>query len=254
RKAAEYSASELQPDAKAADRADVVNALPPLAMSARQRILDAEADAAATGHTLKPPFFYTIPLAGAPQQINSALAIATIHHLQHHGWDITTEDIRYGLAHVKWPGRLQWVHFNGHRVLMDGAHNEASAIALRHYVDTLAPSGDTAHPIHWIMGMLSDKEHEAIFKALLRSGDRLSLVPIPGHPFHPPEELAHLAQKCCPTVQSCTVHDNVFSALDLEGGVKTPDASGTIVLCGSLYLLGHVFGTLQSPKNLEGLP
>ena len=68
--------------------------------------------------------------------------------------------------------------------MIDGAHNPAAAIALRQYVDTLNK------PVIWIMGMLSTKDHEDIFEALLKPGDELHLVPVPNHSSAEPEEFS----------------------------------------------------------------
>lgn len=196
------------------------------------------------------PLTYTIPLLGDYQRTNSALAIATSQVLQSQGWKISTDQIRTGLAQTTWAGRLQWVQWNGLKILVDGAHNQASAAALRRYVDQLP------QPIHWIMGMLETKDHEAIFRELLRGGDRLSLVPIPAAASTSPTDLAQLAQQCCPTLHTCQIGTDILALLDHLATQPPPEADqlptdasprapqGTLVLCGSLYLIGHVFSTL----------
>ncbi|MGK7888761.1 MAG: folylpolyglutamate synthase/dihydrofolate synthase family protein [Leptolyngbyaceae cyanobacterium] len=201
---------------------------------------------------------YTIPLLGDYQRINSALAIATSHVLQAQGWSISTEQIQEGLAKTLWAGRLQWLQWRGLKILVDGAHNQASAAALRRYVD------DQPQPIHWIMGMLSTKDHEAIFRELLRGGDRLSLVPIPNFDSAQPQPLVALAQLCCPDLSVCQTHPDLFSLLDqlastteIASGTDPssgtdlssathPSSAGTIVLCGSLYLIGTLFNALAT--------
>ena len=186
------------------------------------------------------PLRYTSPLHGLHQRINSALAIATIQVLQHHhGWSISPESIQQGLAQTRWPGRLQWLRWNHHKILIDGAHNDASAAVLRQYVDNLP------QPIHWVMGMISTKDHQAIFEALLRGGDRLSLVPVPDHSTANTDELAKLAQHCCPGLSHCHCHPEIIALLNDLTATPPPTspstaASGTIVVCGSLYLIGHM--------------
>jgi dihydrofolate synthase / folylpolyglutamate synthase len=126
-------------------------------------------------------------------------------------------------------GRIQWTTWQGHKLLIDGAHNAAAAIALREYVDTLNT------PISWVMGMLSTKAHREIFQALLKPGDRLALVPVPDHSSADLAGLAELAREICPELESINIYQ------DLAAGLTTATAvtNHQLVLCGSLYLLGY---------------
>lgn len=176
---------------------------------------------------------YPLPLLGNIQLSNSAIAIASLQILRAQGWKITEKAIASGMAKTTWPGRLQWTTWKNHRLLIDGAHNPAAAVALRQYVDTLHT------PVTWIMGILSTKDHADIFSALLQPSDRLYLVPVPDHSSAAPDALATLAQNICPKLAHCSTYPN------LEDGLKaatanTPETSKQlIVLCGSLYLVGH---------------
>ena len=177
---------------------------------------------------------YPLPLLGTVQLNNSALAIASIKSLQQQGWEIPELAIQTGINKTRWQGRLQWTSWNSHPLLIDGAHNPAAAIALRQYVDTLNK------PAIWIMGMLSTKDHEDIFEALLKPHDELHLVPVPDHSSAEPEELAALATRVCPKLNSCQTYQDVFTALDtvITDPVNTERVT---VLCGSLYLIGHLY-------------
>jgi dihydrofolate synthase/folylpolyglutamate synthase len=182
---------------------------------------------------------YRPPLPGAIQMQNAGLAIATLIHLRETGWHISDQEIATGIEHTQWAGRLQWYEWQGHKILIDGAHNPASAIVLRDYVDSL-----NRFPIHWVMGMLSTKDHADIFKALLRPDDSLHLVPVPGHGSAEPDELATLAKEICPELAACQVYTNVFAALD----AATHQQFGNqhlVVLCGSLYLIGDFLAQTQ---------
>ncbi|MEB3210647.1 MAG: hypothetical protein VKL39_04810, partial [Leptolyngbyaceae bacterium] len=177
--------------------------------------------------------------------------------------------IQAGMAETQWPGRIQWVPFQDAMILIDGAHNTAAAHTLRDYVEQ---SEQVSRHVHWVMGMLDTKDHADIFNALLRTGDRLSVVPVPDHQSADPHELVAIAQHLCPTLDDCRVCTDVFAALEgamTRGGdrtapprdVRTASPSElespenneekeamTIVLCGSLYLIGYFF------KHLRGQP
>jgi len=79
---------------------------------------------------------YRLPLPGAIQRHNSALAIAALQILREYGWDIPDDAIVDGIAKTRWAGRLQWLTWGDRQILIDGAHNPASAEVLREYVDS----------------------------------------------------------------------------------------------------------------------
>jgi len=65
-----------------------------------------------------------IPLLGLYQAENAALAVAAIDGLRSRGWEISNGELRNGLAHTRWPGRLEIIDRDP-IVLIDGAHNPA---------------------------------------------------------------------------------------------------------------------------------
>lgn len=173
---------------------------------------------------------YPLALLGEMQLTNSAIAVATVRVLRQMGWQISDPTIVAGMANTRWLGRIQWTTWQGHKLLIDGAHNTAAAIALRQYVDTLAV------PISWTIGMLSTKAHREIFQALLRPGDRLDLVPVPEHSSADLLSLADLARSVCPALSSIETHPDLVTGLAATSiSIDTHQP----VLCGSLYLLGY---------------
>jgi dihydrofolate synthase/folylpolyglutamate synthase len=179
---------------------------------------------------------YPLALLGEFQLMNSAVAIAAIQVLQAQGWQISLEAIQAGMEQTQWRGRVQWLEYQGKKLLIDGAHNPAAAIVLRQYVDSL-----TTKPVNWVMGILSTKDHQGIFRALLSPGDRLYLVPVPDHSSADPQELAILAQSICPELAVCLVYGDVHQAL--EQSLPQPELT---ILCGSLYLVGYFLTLSQT--------
>jgi dihydrofolate synthase / folylpolyglutamate synthase len=173
---------------------------------------------------------YQLPLLGKIQLMNSAIAIATLQILQNQGWQISQTAIQNGIAKTQWPGRLQQTTWKNHKILIDGAHNPAAAIALREYVDNF----HNYQPINWVIGILATKDCDDILTALLKKGDRLYLVPVPDQNSTSPAELATLAQTICPELTLCLTFPDLTTALD----AAVADDNLT-VLCGSLYLVGH---------------
>ncbi|XHX76669.1 MAG: bifunctional folylpolyglutamate synthase/dihydrofolate synthase [Stenomitos frigidus ULC029] len=214
-------------------------------------------DTEAEGIIILKALKYRSPLLGDIQRHNAALAIATLQLLRQQGWQLSDATIVNGIAKTKWAGRLQWFDWQGHNLLIDGAHNPASAEVLRQFVDSPAISSNRSTSIHWVMGMLSTKDHADVFKALLRRGDRLYLVPVPDHSTAAPEELAALAYEVCPDLATCQIYPDVFPALKAATSANSTDQSGSAdikpktdmpltVLCGSLYLIGHFFQVVEA--------
>ncbi|OUL32442.1 folylpolyglutamate synthase/dihydrofolate synthase family protein [Nostoc sp. 106C] len=180
---------------------------------------------------------YPLPLQGQIQLTNSALALAAIEILQKQKWQISQAAIINGMAKTKWPGRIQWVTWKKHKLLLDGAHNPAGAQVLRDYVDTLKNPTVT-----WVIGMMANKDHADIFQALLRQGDRLFLVPIPDTSSAVPDELAKLAVNVCPSLDFCQSYPDLSSALEAAFTYN----ENLVILCGSLYLIGNFLAKYNS--------
>ena len=188
---------------------------------------------------------YPLPLQGEMQLTNSAVAIAILQQLRQQGWKLPDEAIIQGMARTQWPGRLQWVQWHQTPLLLDGAHNPAAAQVLRQYVDRLQPKS-----VHWLMGMLATKDHERVFAALLRGGDRLTLVPVPEPRSADPTELADVAIATCPALACCERVENLEAGLSalIEPQVQLKPATELQVLCGSLYLVGQFLNLLRAEQ------
>ncbi|MGB3491864.1 MAG: folylpolyglutamate synthase/dihydrofolate synthase family protein [Elainellaceae cyanobacterium] len=222
-----------------------------------------------------PSLVYPLPLPGQHQLMNSALAIAAVQVLRTQGWTIGDRAIIDGMQKTRWAGRIQWSTWKQQPLLIDGAHNPAAATVLRQYVDqklsqrlsqklSQPKTSSASQSVHWVMGMLSTKDHADIFEALLRDGDRLSLVPVPDHSSASPADLAQLVTELeislGISLGGCTCFTEIEQALDeafrptqTQDSSEQPKLPATtpshldsndtpmVVLCGSLYLIGHVF-------------
>jgi dihydrofolate synthase/folylpolyglutamate synthase len=91
------------------------------------------------------------------------------------------------IAKTKWPARFQQLRdgplTQGRATWVDGAHNPSAAAAL---ADALAERG----PMHIILGILANKDADAIVGALAPHALSLTFVQVPDHEHHDPEELA----------------------------------------------------------------
>lgn len=75
-----------------------------------------------------------IPLRGAHQLKNAAVAAAALWHLRDQGWEISDAAVKQGFAGVRWPGRIEIVSQRP-VVILDAAHNWESVKALCQTID-----------------------------------------------------------------------------------------------------------------------
>ncbi len=81
-------------------------------------------------HGLNRDYNLDIPLLGAYQLENAAVAVAALEVLEENGTRLTDEGIAQGLRQVHWPGRLELLQREP-LLVVDGAHNPYSAFKLR---------------------------------------------------------------------------------------------------------------------------
>ncbi|KAF9969678.1 folylpolyglutamate synthase [Actinomortierella ambigua] len=227
------------------------------------------------------PLKVWIPLLGDFQLENAATAIAAIRALRDSDsnatdrkWSnhITDTTIQEGMSNTVWPGRLQWIEPDEkgeHRVirarmLVDGAHNPASAVALRAYVEQCVSVLSTKSPmappvrVHWIMAFTRGKDVGEMFDVLLApfaaSSQARSTVSIVE--YSPPEGMPWVSPTPAQEVQeqllayanerkTATTVDEVHAF-----GTRLQDAldwvwehrrdHDLVVLCGSLYLVADL--------------
>jgi len=124
-------------------------------------------------------------LAGRHQQRNAGLAWAMVQAQER----LSVERRTYlrAVAGTRWPARFQLLSdgplTRGIATWIDGAHNASAAGAL---AELLAERG----PMHIILGILANKDAEAIVGALAPHALSLTFVPVPDHAHHDPAELA----------------------------------------------------------------
>jgi dihydrofolate synthase/folylpolyglutamate synthase len=185
-----------------------------------------------------------ISLRGRHQAENAAVADAVLDQLAAAG--IASVDAavrRRGYASATWPGRLELFDVGGHEVLLDGAHNPAGAAALAAALDDLRPyllggAEPSPPPIVLVHGSMADKDVDGIIRALDRSvamkGARIIATQVPGERALPAAELARRWRDARPEATVDIVAD-VGAALTRA----VDQATGTIVVAGSLYLVGE---------------
>ena len=173
------------------------------------------------------------PLIGEHQHRNVALAIAAAVELAaNHGYRITGASIADGIRQTNWPGRLERVERAGRTWILDVAHNPAGAWALRSGLHALLKE---ERPRTLIFSCLRDKPVAEMAQILFPLFDRVILAPIHTSRAASVDDLMTAARA---TGTSAVVVDSAKEAIELAE-TDAPDASGTVVISGSVYLVGE---------------
>jgi dihydrofolate synthase/folylpolyglutamate synthase len=167
-----------------------------------------------------------VSLAGPHQQGNAALAAAALRHLDGAGLRVSEEAIAEGIATARWPGRLEEVA----GVLLDGAHNPDAAAALATALPLLRPG----RPIEMVFGVLADKDHRGILRALAPAVRRFHLVRPDSPRARDPATYRELAAGLAAEVD---VHAGCAEAIACAR--ERARGGGQACVAGSLYLVGE---------------
>lgn len=193
-----------------------------------------------------------MPALQGPHQIdNAGNAIAAIRVLN----DLRISDaaIETGLRNVSWPARMQRLS-NGHlnelipleaELWLDGGHNGPAGVVLAQTLKDM--NAKNPKPMVMIWGMLNTKHPSAFIANFKGIVERIITIAIPGEiNTIAADELAMIAQ---------TDGLTASSALSLEKALEqaaVTHPAPRIVICGSLYLAGHVLAA-QTGEAMSAL-
>ena len=176
-----------------------------------------------------------IPLLGLYQAENAALAVAAVDGLRSRGWEISNGELRNGLAHAKWPGRLEIIDRDP-IVLVDGAHNPAGLERSLATVQGLA----RGKPMAIVFGAMKDKDLPSMLALLRATNAPVIFSRINWHRAAEPGDLATHFGPGAPATES--------AAEALELARHRVGRDGLVFVCGSLYLVGEA-KTLEVPGH-----
>ncbi len=171
-----------------------------------------------------------IPFPGEHQKENAALVLLAVEILREKGFHIEDEDVRVGLESAFIPARTEILSKNPW-IMLDGCHNDGSTRALSELLDRFFAQ----KKILCVLGLMADKDREAVFSHLLPLFSHVICV-TPSNPRSlPANKLSDIIQAHGASAEPCD---------DPKGGI---DAAFSIlhrfdalVICGSLYLAGDV--------------
>lgn len=171
-------------------------------------------------------------LIGAHQVQNAGAVIAVLRHL---GFGEKT--IESAITHADWPARMQRLRqgplidaARSAEVWLDGGHNAACGTALAEAVSRLPE-----RPLYMICGMLNTKDIAGYLAPMVARARALYGVSIPGETATlTAAETVHAAREAKMTA---SVSPDVLAAVR---EIVRQDPNARILICGSLYLAGHI--------------
>jgi len=173
-----------------------------------------------------------LPLYGAHQGHNAALAIAAVEALIGAGSQpISIDVLTDGLAQVTSPGRLQLIGV-APTVLVDAAHNPHGARSL------VAALRDSFDFDEWglVLGVFGDKDAAGIARALVPAAAHVFATAPDSERAADPERIADLAEEAEVPV---TVHHDLADAAEAAREWASASDRRAVVIAGSVVLAGE---------------
>lgn len=185
-------------------------------------------------------------LYGAHQQDNAALAAAVMLNCLPH---IPAASLVAGISQAVWPGRIQRLpagdlvaQAEGRPIWLDGAHNAHGAAALAAALPELG-----AAQWHIICGALNTRDPKEFLSPLAATIASITCMAIPD------QDASLSATDLCAAAQSLGLAAHPAETLDAaithaaKNAAKNMSDDGAILICGSLYLAGHVLQANKTP-------
>jgi len=180
-------------------------------------------------------YSFTPSLLGKHQGENAAVAIAASEQLNANWKKLEKKKIIQGIEETRWEGRLE-VRSRRPLVILDGAHNEEGAKALKAYIQEFVST-----PLILVVAFMRDKKITKMANLLFPLAKKIILTCFPYFRAAKPEEISAQARR---------FKEKFVLEPDAKRAVKTAlsetSPQGSIVITGSLYLVGEI--TKHFPK------
>ena len=186
---------------------------------------------------------YPLFLLGKHQYLNASSVIAATM-LTNDVFKIPGEIIATGIAHARWPGRIEKIDPKKYshlvsrntQIYLDGAHNEAGAYVLSSWIKDFIKK-----PVYIIIGMTKNRNVEKFcqyFQDLVIEGRAVSVLSEPSS--YSPDVIVERSKKYNINVQSS---DSLGLAIKEISNLSINEES-TIVITGSLFLVSDFYKLL----------
>jgi dihydrofolate synthase/folylpolyglutamate synthase len=187
---------------------------------------------------------YQAPVFGSHQAQNLAVAVAAVESFLGGGQLQISDDIlRSAISDVSSPGRLQLIRSDPN-LLLDGAHNPAGALILAQALR----AEFSEKPLVGVVAVLAEKDATGLFANLAGVFDSVVITQSSSPRSMPSSELGSLAKD--------GLGQEVESISDFKLALERAkqralEIGGTVVVTGSITLVGDVIKLLQEESDEE---
>jgi dihydrofolate synthase/folylpolyglutamate synthase len=172
-----------------------------------------------------------LSLKGRFQYRNAALALAAVEILERKGFEISSRDIKEGLADTFWPGRVHIVSRDP-IIVLDGAHNPAG---IRGLAETIKKDF-TFRRMILVLGVMEDKDIRSMVQRLVPLADHI----IYGKPKHARSADPEILMREAPPLGEKKGEIVPILAEAVERAKKIATKRDLILITGSLFTVGEV--------------
>ena len=174
-------------------------------------------------------YHFSPSLPGKHQGQNAAVALVVAELLSERWKRLKKEKIIQGIEETRWEGRLETLS-EAPFVLLDGAHNEEGAKALRSYVQEFIHK-----PVTLVVAFKGDKDIKKLVNILFPLAKKIIITRFSFLKAAEPEEIR---------AKSPAFQDRIVLEPDVKKAVEVAlsDAGrdGCVLIAGSIYLAGEV--------------
>jgi dihydrofolate synthase/folylpolyglutamate synthase len=176
-----------------------------------------------------------LSLAGRHQRENARVALVALEELASvAGFRPDPEAVAAGLAEVRWAGRLQRIP--GHpEILLDAAHNPDGTVILADYLKTWS-----GPPPVLLFGATREKDLDEVLLPLAPYVRGLVASRPAVNRAMEPERIVEYAR---PHFDPVVLRPEAAEALETARDLAGPE--GTVLIAGSLYLVGNVMAAME---------
>jgi dihydrofolate synthase/folylpolyglutamate synthase len=171
----------------------------------------------------------SLNLGGPHQIINATTALGAMEVLDDLGYSVSNDAMVEGVKEVEWPGRLEMV-CSSPRVVLDGAHNPAGALALKESIE----KEFQFHHLNLILGVMKDKDIQSILRLLAPLAHHLILTRPHTDRAAPPSLLLKALGK---NGEKAEIVDDLEGAIGK--GLSITQGDDLLCITGSLYTVGE---------------
>ncbi|MDD5155001.1 MAG: bifunctional folylpolyglutamate synthase/dihydrofolate synthase [Candidatus Omnitrophica bacterium] len=178
-----------------------------------------------------------VRLLGRHQIANAALALAAVEALRFGNVNVESDAIKEGLYNAVWPARCEVIS-RGPWIILDGAQNIASALAIRKTVK----DSFRYKKLILILGVSCDKDKKGICRVFYDLADKIILTKADNPRAAEPEDLSGYFKG-----KEIYITSSVTEAKEIA--VQLARKDDFILVCGSLFVAGEFRALCKSGVN-----